>query len=57
MAESTFPLPGAGPGLVTVSQGVTAALSGDGAEALVKRADQALYAAKAAGRDRVAVAE
>lgn len=41
---------------VTVSIGVAFARSGDGTfETVLKRADDALYAAKAAGRDRVAV--
>ena len=38
---------------VTVSVGVTAAAAGDDAEGLLARADQALYAAKAAGRNAV----
>ncbi|MFC1457067.1 GGDEF domain-containing protein [Microvirga arabica] len=37
----------------TASAGLTAASASDSAEAIVHRADQALYLAKAAGRDRV----
>lgn len=42
---------------VTVSLGITTLLEGDTAETLFERADQALYSAKQAGRDRSAVAE
>ena len=38
---------------ITISIGVAQARAGDEEEGLVARADQALYAAKAAGRDRV----
>jgi len=41
------------PGQLTASFGLTDYVLGDTAEALVKRADEALYAAKKAGRDRV----
>ncbi|MEN9797726.1 MAG: hypothetical protein RL653_1422 [Pseudomonadota bacterium] len=41
---------------VTVSAGITAARAEDSAEALFARADQALYASKRAGRDRVSPA-
>ena len=41
---------------VTVSLGVAGAPGGAPLEALLRDADQALYAAKRAGRDRVAVA-
>jgi diguanylate cyclase len=40
----------------TVSIGVAAFADGDTPVRLVDRADRALYAAKGAGRDRVAVA-
>jgi diguanylate cyclase (GGDEF)-like protein len=39
----------------TVSAGLTDASASDSAETIMQRADQALYLAKAAGRDRVAV--
>ena len=39
--------------LYTVSAGLTGASASDSAEAIVQRADQALYLAKAAGRNRV----
>ncbi len=45
--------PFAGVGRVTASVGVTASLAGEGVDALLGRADQALYRAKAEGRDRV----
>jgi diguanylate cyclase (GGDEF)-like protein len=38
---------------VTVSLGVAEARAGDSAESLIRRADQAMYEAKAAGRNRV----
>ncbi|UVF22411.1 diguanylate cyclase (plasmid) [Microvirga terrae] len=37
----------------TASAGLTAASASDSAEAIVHRADQALYLAKSAGRDRI----
>lgn len=40
---------------VTISVGATLSALGDTAETLFARADEALYAAKAAGRDRVAI--
>jgi diguanylate cyclase (GGDEF)-like protein len=40
---------------VTVSLGVAAAEAGEGLEALIERADEALYAAKRAGRNQVSV--
>lgn len=40
-------------GVITVSLGVAKLRRGERAEGLIKRADAALYAAKAAGRDRV----
>lgn len=40
---------------VTVSIGLTVSLAGDSVSWMLKRADEALYAAKAAGRDRVVV--
>lgn len=41
---------------VTLSAGVAALMPGEGMESWIRRADQALYAAKAAGRDRSVVA-
>lgn len=43
-------------GQVTLSIGVAPAEAGDSLEQLILRADQAMYAAKAAGRNRVSVA-
>lgn len=40
-------------GLLTISAGVASAVAGDNTRTLLARADDALYAAKAAGRDRV----
>ena len=40
---------------VTVSAGAAAAVAPDGIEQMLKRADMALYAAKARGRDRTVV--
>ncbi|HYQ39154.1 MAG TPA: diguanylate cyclase [Pseudomonas sp.] len=45
--------PFAGVGQVTVSFGVSSVRPGDSGEALLQRADQALYAAKEGGRNRV----
>ncbi|WP_416138755.1 diguanylate cyclase [Halomonas sp. HK25] len=44
-------------GGVTISLGVTAAQPGDDRRRLVARADQAMYRAKAAGRNRIEVAQ
>jgi len=46
-------LPGGGALRVTVSAGVAALGPDEGLEGLMKRADEALYAAKRAGRNRV----
>lgn len=46
-----------GVGTVTVSIGAAGYVPGETVEALIQRADQALYQAKAEGRDRVVVAE
>ena len=42
--------------VVTFSAGIAAHAKGEGLEALVKRADQALYEAKRVGKDRFIVA-
>lgn len=42
---------------VTVSQGIASNVSGEGANQLLERADQALYRAKASGRNQFCVAE
>jgi len=60
LAERVRQLVGADPleGLaITVSLGVATRLPGESAEALMARADEALYAAKRAGRNRCVVAE
>lgn len=60
LAERVRRLVGADPleGLaITVSLGVATRLPGESAEALMARADEALYAAKRAGRNRCVVAE
>jgi diguanylate cyclase len=44
-------------GNITLSVGVAAAEAGDTLEALIERADEAMYAAKHAGRNRVSIAE
>jgi diguanylate cyclase (GGDEF)-like protein len=46
----------AGPLRITVSVGVAALLPEESLETLLKKADEALYTAKRAGRDRIAVA-
>jgi two-component system cell cycle response regulator len=55
IAEDPVTVPGAEPWPVTVSVGAAAGLSDD-VEGLLSRADAALYAAKAGGRDRVVAA-
>lgn len=46
------------PGLkVTISQGLALAHEGDSVDSLIRRADEALYAAKQAGRDCVKIAD
>jgi diguanylate cyclase (GGDEF)-like protein len=53
IAALTIDTRGGGMIRVTVSIGTTTAHPGDTVETLLKRADDALYDAKAAGRDRV----
>ncbi len=56
--ETPFNLPGEHPKQkVTISVGVALAKPSEDLEAVIDRADRALYAAKAAGRDRVTVSE
>lgn len=58
MAREPFILQSAGITVeVTTSAGVAEILHGDTPESLVARADQALYQAKAAGRNQIAVAQ
>ena len=52
LAAHDFP----GPGRITCSFGVAAHRRGDTVVSLIRRADEALYRAKGAGRDRVEVA-
>ena len=57
VGEADMPLPGASAPLrVTISIGVAELARGEAASALLQRADEALYAAKNAGRDRVMLA-
>ncbi|WP_043768952.1 GGDEF domain-containing protein [Algiphilus aromaticivorans] len=56
VSELRFPELGEG-GRITVSVGMALHRAGEGMEATVKRADDALYRAKAAGRDCVVFAE
>ena len=59
VAETDMPLRGAAttsPQRVTVSIGVAALVDGEGGDELLRRADEALYAAKNAGRDQVMIA-
>ncbi|MDP9196268.1 MAG: PleD family two-component system response regulator [Pseudomonadota bacterium] len=57
VAETPFRIQGAGSEVaVTISIGVTGKEQDDTAESIIKRADDAMYAAKNAGRNRVQVA-
>ena len=57
LAERPISLPGGGTLALTVSIGVAVARERESFEDVLRRADQALYAAKAAGRNRVMLAE
>ena len=57
IAAQSMPLELTEPLRITVSIGAAALASGEAPEALVQRADQALYAAKQGGRNRVQVAD
>jgi two-component system cell cycle response regulator len=56
LAEAPVALPGGGSLALTASVGVAVAAPGERFADAVRRADGALYAAKAAGRNRVALA-
>lgn len=56
VATHALPLPDGGEASVTFSAGVAEVAPGEGAQAAVARADQALYRAKQAGRNRVEAA-
>jgi diguanylate cyclase (GGDEF)-like protein len=53
IADTPIQAPGGRSVQVTASFGVTASIRGDTSSVLLKRADQALYAAKREGRNRV----
>lgn len=57
LREASPTVPGAGALRVTASFGVATYLPGEGRAAFFARSDAALYAAKAAGRDRVVAAD
>lgn len=56
LAATAVPDPVGGPFHVTVSVGLAQLAPGEDVRALLRRADEALYAAKAAGRDRISEA-
>jgi len=56
LREARIPHPAGIDGLLTVSVGAACARPGESGEMLIARADQALYAAKNEGRDRVTAA-
>jgi diguanylate cyclase (GGDEF)-like protein len=56
LRDAAIPHPDGVDGLLTVSVGAASAQPGESGDALIARADGALYAAKSDGRDRVAAA-
>jgi diguanylate cyclase (GGDEF)-like protein len=57
VAELRFPIPGADPARITLSIGVAMTARDEPLEAVLKRADGALYEAKSSGRNRVVASE
>lgn len=55
VSDIPFPIMDASSATITISAGVTQFLEGESVEAMISRADSALYRAKALGRNRVAV--
>jgi diguanylate cyclase (GGDEF)-like protein/PAS domain S-box-containing protein len=56
LRTTAMPVPGGGTLQLTISVGIAQHREGETLEALLRRADEALYDAKRSGRDRVAVA-
>lgn len=57
LAVNDLPLAGGGMLIMTISIGIATAAPGEGLSSLLARADDALYAAKRAGRNRVLLAD